>query len=144
MSAPFRISKRATVREGERNGLTTQSFKDYLERLLKMIPGEIVGLYLIGNGIVPSDDPRGQLIWIGITFVLLIIFRIWGTSDKKEKKAWQPMAVFVSALSFLIWVYSLGGPFILYGKHYPKIASLAILVWTFLIPIIYKGSDDSE
>lgn len=143
MSAPFRIRRYDTDRDRDAASID-QGFKEYLERLLKMIPGEIVGLYLIGNGFIPVEDARLHLIWIGISLLLLIIVRIYGTRDKANHQPPQFKAILISAVSFLIWVYSLGGAFISYQWHYPVYASLAILVWTFSIPIIYKGSADPE
>lgn len=47
MSAPFRIIQTGVKKS---NGIS-EDFKNYLSRLMKMIPGEVVGLYLIGSGL---------------------------------------------------------------------------------------------
>jgi hypothetical protein len=46
----------------------------------------------------------------------------------------------VSSLSFVIWVYAVGDQFFAW-KLPPNtgIASIAVLVWTFLVPYFYKG-----
>src|SRR5687768_3968201 len=77
MSAPFRIVR--GVRADE------DSFKDYLERLMKMIPAEVVGLYLIGNGFIPADQLMGSLVWVVICLILIIIVRLYGTADGPDK-----------------------------------------------------------
>ena len=131
MSAPFRI-----VRGVRKDG---DGFKDYLERLMRMIPGEVVGLYLIGNGFIPADQLIGSLVWVVICLILIIIVRLYGTADGPDKPP-QTFPVFVAAVSFVIWVYSIGGPFAkLEAWYYPWIGSLAVLVWTFLIPKFYQG-----
>jgi len=138
MAAPFRIEHKyaSKVREGE-------GFRDYLERLIKMIPGEVVGLYLIGSGLIPQTQATGSAIWAGICLILVIVVRIYGTADPEEEKPSQPFPVFVSAVAFVIWVYTLGGPFDKFGLHVPYIGSLAVLLWSFVIPIFYKGDTRS-
>lgn len=134
MSAPFRIEKPVKFLAGSNEG-----FKEYLSRLLKMIPGEIVGLYMIGSGFIPVNEQTGRIIWVILCFIFLIIIRIIGTSDPAAKKAAQPIPVFVAAIAFLIWIYWLGGPFSAYSWYKQWIGSLGVLVWSFLIPVIYKG-----
>jgi len=108
---------------------------------LKMIPGEIVGLYMIGSGFIPADKPMVLTIWSGVCLVLLLVLRVWGTADPAAGKAAQPVPVFVSAIAFVIWLYWLGGPFKQWpGLYVNYLGSLLVLVWSFLIPIIYKGS----
>jgi hypothetical protein len=133
MAAPFRIEQHPVL--GADDG-----FREYLERLLKMIPAEIVGLYTIGAGLIPSDAVIGSVIWTGVCLVLLIIVRVYGTGDPKEGKPPQPVPVGIAAIAFLIWMYSIGGPFAKLGIDVPWIGSLGVLVWSFVIPIFYKGS----
>jgi hypothetical protein len=132
MYAPFRIES-PQLRGGN------DSLKEYLGRLLKMIPGEVVGVYMIGVGIVPDTNRAALAVWAAICLVLVIIVRIYGTGDPKAKLPPQPFPVFVSAVAFVIWVYSLGGPFAKFGLYVPYYGSLAVLLWSFVIPIFYKG-----
>jgi hypothetical protein len=136
MTAPFRIEQPPIVRgPGEAN----EEIRQYLERLLKMIPAEVVGLYVIGNGFIPQDKALGSALWCVFCFLMVFVVRVYGTRDPKQKKRAQPIPVLVSAVAFVIWVYSLGGPFTKYNIYYPSVGSLAVLVWSFLIPIFYKG-----
>jgi len=138
VSAPFRIKH-------PQSGLhkvsaTDQSVRDYFERLLKMIPGEIVGLYIVGSGLIPSGKAMGLAIWTGICLIAVIAVRAWGTADFQRQLGPQWSAVLISSISFLIWVYSIGGPFAAYGLAVPYVASLMVMAWTFFVPIFYKGS----
>jgi hypothetical protein len=47
MAAPFRISDERLDGSGGNN------LQEYLGRLMKLIPGEAVSLYLVGAGIIP-------------------------------------------------------------------------------------------
>lgn len=92
--------------------------KNYLDRLVRLIPAEIVSLYLAGRAILLAQTPpagadpaalTSPLLWVIWTiFCLAAIFavRIWATSDPQSPPEWA--AIGIAAISFLIWVYSMG------------------------------------
>ncbi|HLG41681.1 MAG TPA: hypothetical protein VI461_18520 [Chitinophagaceae bacterium] len=137
MAAPFRIVP--PTRDRAEGTTFDAEFREYLSRLLKMIPGEIVGLYMIGNGIIPSTNSIFQFIWIVICTILIVVIRIYGTSDQEEKLPAQPVPVAIATIAFVIWVYWLGGPFITYKLHVSWLSSILVLLWSFIIPYFYKG-----
>src|SRR6185437_16168556 len=56
--------------------------KEYLARLVKLIPTEVVGLYMVGTGILQQtakDDKVSWLVWAIICFILVIVVRVFGT-----------------------------------------------------------------
>ena len=141
MSAPFRITRPdlglvPVARRREEN------FKFYLDRLLKMIPAEVVGLYLVGNGFIPKDQPIVQVVWAVVCLVGVILLRAYGTTDPDNNKPPDWTHVAISSIAFVIWVYTLGGPFVAIGWYIPYIGSLLVLAWTFFVPILYKGPLD--
>jgi hypothetical protein len=138
MAAPFRLKTREEVRNQLRDG-DDQGFKEYLGRLLKLIPAEIVGLYMIGSGFIPSDVIVGQLAWSGVCLILIIVVRIYGTADKENDLPYQGVPVFISTVAFLIWIYWLGGPFVKLGIYISWFASILVLICSFLVPLFYKG-----
>jgi len=119
-----------------------QNIQSYMERLIKLIPAEVIAIYLTGKGIAVSSTFLGY--WSLICLLLIIIVRIWGTRDTSNptKKIQWP-AVVISAISFVIWVYAVDGYFLSSNFNFESkekyIVSLVILVWTFIIPIFYKG-----
>lgn len=134
MSAPFRIERPIEFRSE-----TNEEFREYLSRLLKMIPAEVLGVYTIGAGFIPKTEKMVEAIWALICLVLVVVVRLYGTADPAAGQGPQKVPVAVAAVAFVIWVYNLGGPFATYGLHVPYIGSLAVLLWSFLIPIFYKG-----
>ena len=92
MAAPFRVE----MRKGA-PGETHEAFKAYLERLLKMIPGEVVGVYMIGSGFIPQGQTVGLLVWSAICLGLVVVVRIFGTADPSTGKPTQTIPVFVAA-----------------------------------------------
>jgi hypothetical protein len=144
MSAPLRITRNAAIPEAARALDATETpdpVKDYIGRLVKLIPGEVVSIYLVGTGIIPAGQSFGLAIWAAVCLGLVVVVRAYSTSDPAKHLGPQWPAVIIAAISFVIWVYTIGGPFTAYGLAVPWAGSLAVLVWTFLIPYIYKGND---
>lgn len=141
MSAPFRISQPrhnplvAAAAPASGNGL-----QEYLDRLIKLIPGEIIGFYLLGKGIIPQGQNVALLIFTVLCFLFVFVVRIWGTSDRSAGVPVEWPSVIISAIAFLVWVYSMGDIFAEYGLYVSFIASLLVLIFTFIIPYIYKGT----
>jgi hypothetical protein len=133
--APYRIT---TPAKGRRGG-ATDDFDSYLDRLVKMIPAEVVSLYLVGVGFVPKTDAAVLTIWAALCLVGLLALRTYGTAPPSSGKSPQPGAIAISAIAFTVWVYTLGGPFEAFGLHVPYIGSLLVLAMTFFAPIFYKG-----
>ena len=140
MSAPFRvINPQAGM---QKVSATQEPVREYFERLMKMIPADVVGLYLVGSGFIPKDKRVTLVVWTVVCLVGVIAVRIWGTIDSNPEKRLPPQwsVVGISAVAFLLWVYSIGGAFAAYGIAQPYLASLLVMAWTFFIPIFYKGS----
>jgi hypothetical protein len=119
-----------------------QSFDTYLTRLLKLIPSEVIALYLVGRGIIPEGNRLALTIWTGTALLLVVLVRTLGTSRNGKGQNPQWSSVCVSGCSFLIWIYSMGDVFQLYSVYIPYIGSLLVLTWTFVVPFFLRGSYD--
>lgn len=144
MAAPFRITRpeqrtKDLARAAAPPPPADQDFKFYLERLLKMIPGEVIGLYLIGQGLIPAGQAVVMAVWAAVCLAGVVAVRAYGTADPEQDASPDWTHVAISCVAFLIWVYTLGGPFEVWGVSVPYIGSLLVLAWTFFVPIFYKG-----
>ena len=142
MTAPFRITRpeqQARDLAATAAPMAQQDFKYYLERLLKMIPGEVIGLYLIGQGLIPTDQGVVMAVWAALCLAGVVAVRAYGTADPEQHASPDWVHVGISCVAFAIWVYTLGGPFEVWGIAVPYIGSLLVLAWTFFVPIFYKG-----
>lgn len=130
MSAPLRLIAAAPRRE--RVGPPVGPIDPWLTRLVKLVPAEVVAVYLAGR---PLAHGALETAWPIIALVLVVIVRAWGTADRRGP---QWISVVVSAFSFMLWVWATGGHF---GPLVldPDRAGLAVLVWTTLVPVIWKG-----
>ena len=129
VTGPLRISapiRAATV------GRPTGHADPWLARLVKLVPAEIVAVFLAGRPLAQERYAGG---WPVACLVLLVIVRAWGTNDRRGP---QWVSVAISAVSFVIWVYAMGGRFLNWSLDV-NLASLAVLVWTTLVPVLWRG-----
>jgi hypothetical protein len=141
MAAPLRIRRPSVVKA--RGGIakdTPTQIQSYMERLVKLIPAEVVGLYLVGQGVVPPAEKVALVVWSIICLGLVVLVRAKTTGDRANSISPQWGAIAVSTISFIIWVYTMPGPFQAYQLAIPYLGSLAVLVWTFVVPFLYQGS----
>lgn len=119
--------------------LRSANLQDYGERLVKLIPSEVVGIYLVGAGVIPAGAKISVTVWAAVCLGLVVLARAYGTREPALNLPPQWKAVLISSVSFVIWVYTIPGPFQSFGLAIPYVGSLAILVWTFVVPYFYTG-----
>jgi hypothetical protein len=137
MSAPLRIRQPGSKATGKHDEL-----KPYLDRLLKLIPAEVLSLYLVGTGVIPKDKVAALAFWGAVCLVATVVVKAFGTSDRRNGLAPDKIHVALSAIAFLIWTYSLGGPWVAWNLYESYIGSLMILAFTFFVPYAYRGQPD--
>lgn len=139
MAAPLRITRPDVVSAQAVAPAENIEFKFYLSRLLKMIPAEVISLYLVGSGLIPEGQLIALTVWAVICLIGVVIVRIYGTADPAQGKSPDWIHIAISVAAFIIWIYSLGGPFVAWNLHVPWVGSLLVLTWTFFVPLFYKG-----
>jgi small-conductance mechanosensitive channel len=142
MSAPYRIVNPDSGVKKVSKRQPQEDFNSYLDRLTKMIPTPVIALYLVGISQIPADQRIALVVWAVICLIGVIVLMVYGTADPKKNKSPDWIHIAISAGAFLIWVYAMGGPFAAYNLQVPFIGSLAVLAYTFFVPIFYKGPID--
>ncbi len=108
---------------------------DYLARLVKYVPAEIIALYLTAAGIVPAN--RSGVLWAVAAFcaVLTPVYLRWVTSRGGVPPLRQQIVI--GTIAFPIWLFAIGGPFALLGWYagYRFVASLVLLAATTIFPL---------
>jgi len=116
-----------------RRGRTQDPGDIYMERLVKLVPSEVIGIFLAGKGYTN----KWEGIWSAICLALVLVSRIWGTREKSKPIQWK--GVGVSFVSFAIWIYAIGSTILNFKLPDQGIAYIAVLVWTFVVTCFYKG-----
>lgn len=113
----------------------------YQDRLLKLIPAEVVSVYLAVSVLLPGpttsmqDDAHAGL-RIGAFVILLVanffIKRKGGVTDSTQ--------LIITSLAFIIWVISLGGPvkFHIGTEESTLVGAVLTPLFTLLAPVLYN------
>jgi hypothetical protein len=118
---------------------------DYLTRLVKYIPGEIVAAYLcLAGGFVTLNSPWApwlSVVWVGILVVLTALWIPYATSDEGQRIPSHPFQTYSAVAAFLVWAFALGGAWVKllpaeFQTVQPMIGSMAVITATFAIPLI--------
>jgi len=122
----------------------SSSFDDFKDRLVKLIPSEIVTAYVTIQGLIAgvevntAADTGNKEILLWIVVILLFIMTPIYLYFVMDVKKW-PQIIFTS-IAFLIWVMVIGGPLKdINGLSTQFIGSILLIFYTLFIPIIYKG-----
>ncbi len=112
----------------------------YKDKLLKLIPSEIVAAYMTIDGMIPeasATDPLPKWVSLGVLILMLALIPPY---LKKFYNVQQSRQVIFTMLAFAIWVYWLGRPFTFWVPHVTWLASILLIVWTLLIPIFINAA----
>ena len=136
---PREIKSLADVRAASPEVPAENSFKD---RLVKLIPSEIVTAYVTIQGLISSVGTGNSvqnthtLMWIiiAVLFILTPLY-LWQVGNVKK----MGQIVFTS-IAFLIWVLAIGSPLgTILGFASTFIGSIVLVLYTLMIPFFYKG-----
>jgi len=113
-------------------GTVTQD--GYFDRLFKYIPAELVACYIFVLGVVKHLTNAGEIRvfqWsLFIIFCILTPLYLW-----RIQKVQKVQQLIISVLSFVVWVFALGGPFSLSGWYNPVYGSILLPVFTLIVAI---------
>lgn len=108
---------------------------EYVDRLIKYIPSEVIALYITLSGIATAAANQiafKPILWIifiiGIIGTILYLWRIAKVTNYKQ--------IAISTIAFIVWVFALGGPFETFSWYNHVYGALILPIYTFFIPII--------
>ena len=119
---------------------------NYQDRLLKLIPAEFIGLYVAVSQLVANEPSLRQPVLICIVVGFVVLIPVYLYFVQGIRRAGQ---LLVTSASFLVWAYSLGdafqpGPWIQSNLFVPVIGSIAIVLWTGLMPLFFAFDPAQE
>ncbi len=116
-------------------------------RLIKYIPAEIISGYTVFWGVVEGASQGSPLQsmggWLAVASgTLLTPVYLWKVGKPKGLQWWQ---LPISTMSFVLWAYALGGPFVnvrLFGYAYEKwFAALLAGVFSWGVAIVWDPEE---
>ena len=103
----------------------------YGDQILKLIPAEVVALYLAMDGVIASNEDINALTTWGVFLVGLVATWFYLARFMKVEKRAQ---VVVSVIAFGVWALATGNGFRAADWYEPSYAVLAMLAFTFFAP----------
>ena len=114
----------------------------FLEKVAKMIPGEILAAYVTLVGIVPSMRnpgwrPYAYLVFFLICLVMTPVY-LWMMRDQEGDNRGKPtrVQIIVSTLAFVVWAYAVSASSAIPDYYDPGIASAAMVLFTLFSGIV--------
>ncbi len=104
----------------------------YSDRLMKLIPGEVIGVYLSMVTLLKhSSDPIAPIVpWLVFAFgVAATVFYLRVTLKISNRRQ-----VVLSVGSFCVWAFTIGEPFSQLAWYNGTYAGLLLIAFTFLAP----------
>ena len=129
------------------NETASKTEHSYYQRILKYIPTEFVGAYLVFSQVASNLDVISEaqpiLIILVITLLCILVF----VSNKLMKKGW--LETIVIAVSFVVWTYTMGdayraGDWIRIDIYNPLWAGALLIIWTILAPVLMQLQNRTE
>jgi hypothetical protein len=112
---------------------------NYLSALLKLIPAEIISVYM---GVRDSADQHHALtIWFWACLVTCFIFRIYSNQPQKAGAKLadvQWRSVIISTIAFFLWACAMGSTSPVPGFE-PWMASAVAALFGLLAPLLVPG-----
>jgi hypothetical protein len=110
---------------------------DYLEQVVKYIPTEIVAGFIAISGITKAitDVPLAvQWVIFGVLLILTPLYTWRVSTDPKIGISVSQLVI--ATVAFLLWVFTLGGPFSTLSWYMPYYGAIASVLFTLFIPVI--------
>lgn len=113
--------------------------KEYLERVARYVPAEIIAAYLTGLPVISgSTDPDTTLrttlyavLFVGCLLLTPFYFRFMARPGQPKR-----LQMLVSAIAFCVWAYSLQGLFEDIGIYQEAVAALALIFFSLISGLV--------
>jgi len=105
---------------------------NYRDRLLKLIPSELLGTYMAVNAALISMDPSTMstvLLWV-VFGICLAATPLWLWFGQGVRKVLQ---IVLTSIAFVIWVMTVSGPFTTIPGYKPFIGTVFLILFSGLI-----------
>lgn len=105
---------------------------NYISRVMKYIPSEVIALYLMLDAIIRSSETNLQLYWTIFIFCIIATpLYLWRVQKVNKKKQ-----LLISTTAFIVWIFAIGGPFVYVSWYKPLFGGLLLSIYTFMISLI--------
>ena len=119
---------------------------DYLTKLVNYIPVPVVAAFLAIDALIKATTTGISIYFYWLIVVILAAgaaWYIWNDTTKPPSPnapSYPPSITQtgIAVVSFVIWVYAIGGPFAYYSWYQSIYGAILVILWVFIIPIVVQ------
>lgn len=115
---------------------------NYQSKLLKLIPTEVIGVYIFINGVIQSSDIEKQTLIIVQYIVISILFIVNPVYLRYAANVTNKKQLIICTIGFVVWVLSLGNPFFANTQNsidlFNLIGTITLPLYTLFVPIFIR------
>ncbi len=117
-------------------GVTVPTEDDYLTKVVKYVPVEILAAYLLMAGVIDSNvtNAHDHAIWLGSLLAGILLLTIPYDLQVLKIARWSQIAM--SLVGLAVYVFALGGWFATTSWYHQWYASIVVPVFALLIGIL--------
>jgi hypothetical protein len=121
---------------GPPGGVPVPSEDDYLTKLLKYVPLEVVGAYLFLEGVVDSNvtKPHDRAVWLGGLLLGVLLLTI--VYDVRVLNVVRLTQIVMSLVGLTVYIFAAGGWFATTTWYQHWYASIALPIFGLLVAVI--------
>jgi hypothetical protein len=118
-------------------GTPQNTAKEYLEKVAKLVPSEVLAVYLGLVGWVPAVKLAISKSWLyaGCFAICLVLTPIY-LAKMSEKGKPKRMHLILSTIAFVVWAYSVSAASAIPNLYDPALAGMATLIFTAISGVI--------
>lgn len=121
------------------------SVDSFAAKVVKYIPADVVAAWITVSSLMKpastssaSATPDYNVLWvIFVVFIVLTALWTWRTTQDPNRSLAKTQ-ILVSTISFIVWVFALGGPFqsLTAVSGRPYLGGIVLIIWTLIAGLI--------
>lgn len=117
-------------------GVAVPTEDDYLTKLVKYVPLEVLGAYLFLASVITSNvsDPHDRAIWLGSLLVGVVVLSV--PYSIRVLGIVRPMQIAMGAIGLATYVFAVGGWFATTSWYHQWYASFVLVAFGLLVAIL--------
>jgi hypothetical protein len=122
------------IEQGETD-VTKPQIDNYLEIAAKLIPQEVIFVYLSGYTFLQSVDLPNKIVLLWVLFVMCFIFNILYSKYKLRIDIIAQLVL--GAIAFIPWAVTIGGVFDVYSEYARTYGMFGLIIFSLLPPLFF-------
>lgn len=106
---------------------------DYLDRVAKYVPAEVLGVYLAAQSLIVAGSdpgsPRRKWSFAIVALVLTVLTPLYLRQRAERGQPWRKHGI-VGTISFLVWAYAMAEAARTFGFYDGLIAGIVVLLFS--------------